>query len=380
MGRDRPGFRRPVRPWPRVRRPASRARTGGPSVDRHGRPVRGGSGRPGPGDERPGFGPEAPRRARRAVRRTSAATIALADPGAGAAASVAAPTAGPAARPRAGRGDRPVARPPADHRSMPPARPTLHRPASGRAARSRRRRATPRESRWVPRWSRARRSGLLGEDEELVAGRHPVEEAFIARRKAIRLLVVPQRRQALEKLVLHATNLRIPIVEVEGGTLTSLAGFDGHQGIALVTDKRRFAGLDDLLARAIERGEPPFVLVLDSLEDPQNFGSLLRTAEAVGAHGVIYPTHRQAPLSPAAVKASAGRGRASAARTRGRPRRGADRPPRPRPPDRRARTLTRRSPLARPTCAGRWRWSSAARVRASVRPSAAAATPSSGSR
>ncbi len=149
-------------------------------------------------------------------------------------------------------------------------------------------------------------SGLLGEDEELVAGRHPVEEAFIARRKAVRLLVVPQRRLALEKLVLHATNLRIPIVEVEGGTLTSLAGFDGHQGIALVTDRRAFAGLDDLLARAIERGEPPFVLVLDSLEDPQNFGSLLRTAEASGAHGIVYPTHRQAPLSPAAVKASAG--------------------------------------------------------------------------
>jgi 23S rRNA (guanosine2251-2'-O)-methyltransferase len=147
---------------------------------------------------------------------------------------------------------------------------------------------------------------LLGEDEELVAGRHPVEEAFIAHRKAIRLLVVPQRRLALEKLVLHATNLRIPIVEVEGGTLTSLAGFDGHQGIALVTDRRKFAGLDDILARAIERGEAPFVLVLDSLEDPQNFGSLLRTAEASGVHGVVYPVRRQAPLSAAAVKASAG--------------------------------------------------------------------------
>ena len=147
---------------------------------------------------------------------------------------------------------------------------------------------------------------LLGEDEEIVAGRHPVEEAFIAHRKAIRLLVVPQRRQALEKLVLHATNLRIPIVEVEGGTLTSLAGFDGHQGIALVTDRRQFAGLDDLLARAIERKEASFVIVLDSLEDPQNFGSLLRTAEACGVHGVVYPTHRQAPLSAAAIKASAG--------------------------------------------------------------------------
>ncbi len=148
--------------------------------------------------------------------------------------------------------------------------------------------------------------GLMGENEELIAGRHPVEEAFVARRKAHRLLVVPQRRLALEKLVLHATNLRIPIIEVEGGTLTSLAGFDGHQGIALVTDKRQFATVDDLLARAIERKEPAFVLVLDSLEDPQNFGTLLRTAEAAGVHGVIYPTHRQAPLSAAAIKASAG--------------------------------------------------------------------------
>jgi 23S rRNA (guanosine2251-2'-O)-methyltransferase len=147
---------------------------------------------------------------------------------------------------------------------------------------------------------------VIGEDEELVAGRHPVEEAFLARRKSVRLLVVPQRRQALEKLVLHATNLRIPIVEVEGGTLTALAGFDGHQGVALVTDRRTFAGLDDIIARAIERSEPPFVLVLDSLEDPQNFGSLIRTAEAAGVHGIVYPTHRQAPLSPAAVKASAG--------------------------------------------------------------------------
>ena len=146
----------------------------------------------------------------------------------------------------------------------------------------------------------------LGPEEELVAGRRPVEEAFVARRPAIRLLVVPQRRSALEKLVLHATNLRIPIVEVEGGSLTALAGFDGHQGVALVVEPRRFASLDDVLARAAERGEPPFILVLDSLEDPHNVGTLLRSAEASGVHGVLFPTHRQAPLSPSAVKASAG--------------------------------------------------------------------------
>ena len=117
---------------------------------------------------------------------------------------------------------------------------------------------------------------------------------------------MPQRRNALEQIVLHATRLRIPIVEVEGGSLTAIAGFDGHQGVALVVEPREFATLDDILTRAEERGEPPFVLVLDSLEDPQNVGTLLRSAEAAGVHGIIFPTRRQAPLSPAAVKASAG--------------------------------------------------------------------------
>jgi 23S rRNA (guanosine2251-2'-O)-methyltransferase len=139
-----------------------------------------------------------------------------------------------------------------------------------------------------------------------VAGRRPVEEAFAARRPARRFLVVPHRREALEQLVLHATRSRLPIVEVEGGTLTSFTGFDGHQGVALVVERRPPASLDDILARARTRDEPPLVLVLDSLEDPQNVGTLLRSAEAVGVHGVVFPTRRQAPISPAAEKASAG--------------------------------------------------------------------------
>ena len=146
----------------------------------------------------------------------------------------------------------------------------------------------------------------IGEGEELVAGRRPVEEAFAARRPSRRLLVVPERRAALDQLVLHATALRIPVVEVEGGTLTSLTGFDGHQGVALVVEPRRWATLDDVMARARERGEPPFVLVLDSLEDPQNVGTLLRSAEACGVHGVLFPIRRSAPISASAIKASAG--------------------------------------------------------------------------
>jgi 23S rRNA (guanosine2251-2'-O)-methyltransferase len=119
-------------------------------------------------------------------------------------------------------------------------------------------------------------------------------------------LIVPERRAALDALAIHATTLRIPVVEVEGGTLTALAGFDGHQGVALVARPRPAGDVDSILARARERKEVPFVLVLDSLEDPQNFGTLLRSAEACGVHGVVYPTRRSAPLSPAAIKASAG--------------------------------------------------------------------------
>jgi len=159
--------------------------------------------------------------------------------------------------------------------------------------------------RWVPA-APADLSGLLGPDEEVVAGRHPVEECFVAGREARRLLVVPARRDALERLVLHATALRIPVVEDAGGTLTALAGFDGHQGVALAVAPRRPADLGEILARGLERGQPALVLVLDSLEDPQNVGTLLRSAEGAGVHGVVYPTRRQAPLTPAAVKAAAG--------------------------------------------------------------------------
>ena len=151
-----------------------------------------------------------------------------------------------------------------------------------------------------------RRRIFSGPDEELVAGRRPVEEAFVARRPALRLLVVPQRRQALERIVLHATSLRIPIVEVEGGTLTSVAGFDGHQGIALVVRPRAWATVDDVLARADERGEPPFVLVLDSLEDPQNVGTLLRSAEARRGPRRLLPDAPPGAAVAGRVKASAG--------------------------------------------------------------------------
>jgi 23S rRNA (guanosine2251-2'-O)-methyltransferase len=96
------------------------------------------------------------------------------------------------------------------------------------------------------------------------------------------------------------------VVEVEGGTITAISGFDGHQGVALVVAPRRWATLDEVLALAKSRHEPPFLLALDHLEDPQNVGTLLRSAEACGVHGVIFPSRGAAPISPAAIKTSAG--------------------------------------------------------------------------
>lgn len=149
-------------------------------------------------------------------------------------------------------------------------------------------------------------ASMVGPEHEVIAGRRPVEEAFAARRETVRLLVVPQRRDALQQMVLHATALRIPIIEVEGALIGQLAGFDGHQGVALVVKRRPGAAPEDLLARAVARGEAPFILALDGVEDPQNFGSLIRSAEAVGVHGLLIGSKGAAPLSPAAIKASAG--------------------------------------------------------------------------
>ena len=79
-----------------------------------------------------------------------------------------------------------------------------------------------------------------------------------------------------------------------------------HQGVALQANEYGYHGLEEMLHLAAERSEPPFILVLDALQDPQNMGTLLRTAEAVGVHGVVMPLRRTATVTPAVVAASSG--------------------------------------------------------------------------
>jgi 23S rRNA (guanosine2251-2'-O)-methyltransferase len=88
--------------------------------------------------------------------------------------------------------------------------------------------------------------------------------------------------------------------------LNQIAQGANHQGIVAVVTPWRYNDVDELLALAIQRAEPPLLLALDSVQDVQNLGSLIRTAEAVGAHGVILPEHRAAGITSAVVKSSAG--------------------------------------------------------------------------
>jgi 23S rRNA (guanosine2251-2'-O)-methyltransferase len=88
--------------------------------------------------------------------------------------------------------------------------------------------------------------------------------------------------------------------------LDRLAGTDRHQGVVAVVAEFRYRDLDDLLAAAAAAGEPPLLVVLDGIEDPQNLGAIVRSAHALGAHGVVVPRDRAAGVTPAVAKASAG--------------------------------------------------------------------------
>ncbi|HEX2765609.1 MAG TPA: 23S rRNA (guanosine(2251)-2'-O)-methyltransferase RlmB [Candidatus Limnocylindria bacterium] len=143
---------------------------------------------------------------------------------------------------------------------------------------------------------------------EWVAGRRPVAEALAAGREAHRLLISASAKPSpeLRAITDAARRASIPVDRVPADRLGRIVGFDGHQGVALEVGERQWATVADLLAHAASRGQDPFVLVLEHLQDVTNFGTLLRAAEAAGVDGVVFPERGAAPLSPAAIKASAG--------------------------------------------------------------------------
>jgi 23S rRNA (guanosine2251-2'-O)-methyltransferase len=143
---------------------------------------------------------------------------------------------------------------------------------------------------------------------EWIGGRRPVAEALAAGRRAHRLLVARSARPSpeLKALLGAARGAGVAVTQVDGDRIRQLAGFEGHQGVLLEVDERRPADLDEILAHAAARNHEPLLLIAEHLEDPVNFGALLRSAEAAGVDGVVYPERHAAPLSASAVKASAG--------------------------------------------------------------------------
>lgn len=141
--------------------------------------------------------------------------------------------------------------------------------------------------------------------EDVIAGRNAVIEALKSGRPLDRVMVAKGDRQgSIGPIIAKCRQLNVPVKEVDGRKLDFMA--QNHQGVIAVAACKEYAKLEDLFALAEERGEKPFFIICDELEDPHNLGAILRTAEAAGAHGVIVPQRRSVGLTSTVYKASAG--------------------------------------------------------------------------
>lgn len=143
---------------------------------------------------------------------------------------------------------------------------------------------------------------------ETLYGRNAVYESLRARRRQFfRLLLADTVRstEVVSDILTLAQAAGVPVERVAKRHLEWL-GEANHQGVALEASEYPYVGIDEMLAEARRRAEPPLLLLLDLLQDPQNLGSLLRTAEAVGVHGVVVQQRRAAGVTPAVVHSSAG--------------------------------------------------------------------------
>lgn len=142
----------------------------------------------------------------------------------------------------------------------------------------------------------------------LIWGRHPVDEALRAGRPIDRVLIAEgvQPTGLVADVVRLSAERGVRIQRVDRRALDRLSGGANHQGVIAEVAEYRYLALDDLVEAAQQAPGLPLLLALDSLEDPQNFGTLLRSADAVGANGIVIPLHRAVGVTAAVEKASAG--------------------------------------------------------------------------
>ena len=146
-----------------------------------------------------------------------------------------------------------------------------------------------------------------GLQNEIVEGRNAVMEALRAGRAIDKLFI---NKGEVDKTLGHiaskAREKGIVVVECDRRKLDFMSQTHAHQGVIAVCAVREYCSLEDILAIAEKRGEPPFVIVCDEISDGHNLGAIIRSAECAGAHGVIIPKRRSAGLTAVVDKASAG--------------------------------------------------------------------------
>ncbi|MGM9581803.1 MAG: 23S rRNA (guanosine(2251)-2'-O)-methyltransferase RlmB [Anaerovibrio sp.] len=143
--------------------------------------------------------------------------------------------------------------------------------------------------------------------DDLVAGRNAVMEVLKGNRSVNRLLVANGSAEgSMREIIALAKEKGINIQFYDRSKLDAMAPGIRHQGVLAQVPPVQYAELEDILQIARNRNEPPFIVLLDELEDPHNLGAILRTADAAGVHGVLIPKHRSCPLSATVAKTSAG--------------------------------------------------------------------------
>lgn len=144
------------------------------------------------------------------------------------------------------------------------------------------------------------------ESRNIIIGRNPVIEALKSGRSIDKLLVAKGAEGSIKKIIGMAKEQGVPVTYAEKTALDRQSGGGVHQGVIAQVPSYEYAEVEDILARAEASGEPPFIIILDNLEDPHNLGAIIRTAEAAGAHGIIIPKRKAVGITEVAAKASAG--------------------------------------------------------------------------
>ena len=143
--------------------------------------------------------------------------------------------------------------------------------------------------------------------EDKIYGLNPVIEALETEREIDKILIKDgMKHSKISKIAAVAKERKIPYQFVNQGKLDKIADGGNHQGVIAFSAVHTYSSVDDILNFAREKGEDPFIVIADSLTDPHNLGSIIRTANAAGVHGVIIPKNRSVGLNATVFKVSAG--------------------------------------------------------------------------